>query len=216
MKSKYLKLGLLFLLLFIIWTVLIITVDVQPIGVNGSSIGLATLNTWFHNFTGVHMWMYVITDWLGLVPVFTCVVFGIIGFIQLIQRKSLFKVDFDLLVLGIYYIIVILSYLIFEMIPINYRPIFIEGKAEISYPSSTTLLVLSVMPTLVFQVKHRCQNHKIKKLICILTNIFSILMVFARLISGVHWLSDIIGSVLISFGYYYLYKAIVGEDYGVS
>ena len=94
------------------------------------------------------MVIYTITDWLGLVPIFICLIFAGIGLAQLIQRKSLFRVDYDIIVLGIYYIIVIFGYLIFEMIPINYRPVLIDGFMEASYPSSTTLLVLSVMPTL--------------------------------------------------------------------
>ena len=102
------------------------------------------------------MRLYVITDWLGLVPIAVCMGFGVLGLTQLIRRRSLFKVDPDIIILGIYYIIVIAAYLIFEMIPINYRPVLIDGFLEVSYPSSTTLLVLSVMPTLVLQVKRRC------------------------------------------------------------
>ena len=211
MRKRYLNLGVIFLLLFLVWTWLIINVDVQPIGQNNTNIGLASFNSWFHSLTGVHMWIYVITDWLGLVPIFVCMYFGVIGFIQLVKRKSIFKVDYDLLILGVYYIIVILSYLIFEMIPINYRPILIDGRMEVSYPSSTTLLVLSVMPTLIFQMNRRLKNIKFKQLFIILVILFSVFMIIGRLISGVHWVSDIVGSILISVGYYYMYKAIVGD-----
>ena len=211
MRKRYLNLGVIFLLLFLVWTWLIINVDVQPIGQNNTNIGLASFNSWFHSLTGVHMWIYVITDWLGLVPIFVCMYFGVIGFIQLVKRKSIFKVDYDLLILGVYYIIVILSYLIFELIPINYRPILIDGRMEVSYPSSTTLLVLSVMPTLIFQMNRRLKNIKFKQLFIILVILFSVFMIIGRLISGVHWFSDIVGSILISVGYYYMYKAIVGD-----
>ena len=102
---------------------------------------------------------------MGLVPIFICIIFGGIGFVQLIKRKSLFKVDCDIILLGIYYIIVIGYYLIFEMIPINYRPMLVEGFMEASYPSSTTLLVLSVMPTLIYQVNYRLKNDALKKLL---------------------------------------------------
>ena len=201
--------GLIFIMLFIIWTVAVVSVDVKSVGVNGTSVGFATLNTWFHNLTKVNMTLYNITDWAGLVPIFICMFFGVVGLIQLIKRKSLLKVDFDIIILGIYYIIVILFYLIFEMIPINYRPIFINGFAECSYPSSTTLLVLSVMPTLVFQTKKRVKKHILKQIILYFSIAFSIFMVIGRLISGVHWITDIIGACLISAGLYYLYKGIV-------
>ena len=201
--------GVIFNSLFIVWTFLITTVDVKSDGVNGTDIGFATINTWFHNLIGVNMTLYTITDWLGLVPVFICMIFGVVGLIQLIKRKSLLKVDFDIVVLGVYYVFVVFAYLLFEMIPINYRPILINGFMEASYPSSTTLLVLSVMPTLVFQVQRRTKNEKIKLVINIVTVVFSLFMVIGRLVSGVHWVTDIIGSCLLSAGLFYIYKSIV-------
>lgn len=156
--KKILSVGMIMMVAFEIWTVLIQRVDVQPVGQNGTNIGFTSLNCWFHKLTGVHMTIYNITDWMGLVPIFICMLFGGIGFAQLVKRKNLFKVDFDIIILGVYYVLVILGYMIFEMIPINYRPILIEGIMEASYPSSTTLLVLSVMPTLNFQVKRRIKN----------------------------------------------------------
>ena len=201
--------AIIFLILFILWTILIVTVDVKPVGVNETNIGFATLNTWFHNLTGVNMTLYTITDWLGLVPVFVCLIFGVVGLIQLIKRRSLLKVDFDIIALGVYYVIVILGYLLFEMIPINYRPILINGFMQISYPSSTTLLVLSVMPTLTFQIKARLKNNKIKIILNLVIFAFSLFMVIARLVSGVHWITDIIGSCFLSTGLFYIYKSVV-------
>ncbi len=210
MKTKVkrtLLISILFLIAFVIWTVLIQNVDVRPVGVNSTDIGFAYLNTWFHYLTGVDFMLYNITDWLGLVPLAVCMIFGILGFIQLIKRKSLFKVDADIIILGVYYVIVILCYLAFEMMPINYRPVLINGFMEASYPSSTTLLVLSVMPTLVFQIKHRMKNIKLQRIVTVITLLFCVFMVVGRLVSGVHWLTDIIGSVLLSAGLFYAYKS---------
>lgn len=207
-ERKLLILGIGFITAFALWTWLIQIIDVKPEGVNGTEIGFATINIWFHSVTGANMTLYNITDWLGLVPIFICVFFGGVGFIQLLKRKSLFKVDFDIVALGIYYVIVISGYLIFEMIPINYRPLLINGFLEASYPSSTTLLVLSVMPTIVIQANRRLKNSTIKRIIKIITVIFTIFMVVGRLVSGVHWLTDIIGSVLLSLGLFYIYKGI--------
>ena len=207
--KRVLFIGSILVVAFAVWTALIQIVDVQPIGQNGTDIGFASFNHWFHKLTGVHMTIYTITDWLGLIPLFVCMIFGVIGMVQLVKRRSLFKVDYDIIFLGIYYIIVIFGYLVFEMIPINYRPILIEGFMEASYPSSTTLLVLSVMPTLIFQVNLRLKNVSLKKMICILTSIFSVFMVIGRLVSGVHWFTDIVGSVLLSAGLFCIYKAVV-------
>ena len=206
---KSLLFGALYLIVFIVWTLLIQIVDVQPVGQNGTDIGFATINCYFHKLTGVHMVIYTITDWLGLVPIFICLIFAGIGLTQLIQRKSLFRVDYDIIVLGIYYIIVIFGYLIFEMIPINYRPVLIDGFMEASYPSSTTLLVLSVMPTLWFQAKRRMKNEVVLKYVCVLSALFSIFMLVGRTVAGVHWLTDIMGSILLSTGLFLLYRAVV-------
>lgn len=206
--KKFLALGIILIFIFAVWTVLITTVDVQPVGINDTDIGFATLNCWFHRLTGINMMLYDITDWLGLVPLFVCFFFGFIGLCQMIKRKSLFKVDCDILILGLYYVTVILCYFVFEVLPINYRPVLINNNMEGSYPSSTTLLVLSVMPTLGFQLKCRIKNNKIKA-INVMIILFSVFMVTGRLISGVHWLTDIIGSCILSAGLYMIYRGIV-------
>ena len=208
-EKRTLVLGLVFLGLFGLWTAMIQLIDVQPIGSRGTNIGFATLNSWFHNLTGVDMTIYTITDWMGFIPIFICVVFGLIGLIQLIKRKSLLKIDHDILILGIYYIIVILCYSIFEIIPINYRPILIEGYLETSYPSSTTLLALSVIPTLVEYLNRRMINTRIKRGINIIAVFISFYMVVGRLICGVHWFTDIVGAVLLCIGLFYIYKASI-------
>ena len=208
-KNQNVLAGILLLVGFAVWTFLIQEVDVQPIGPNESTVGFAALNGWFHQLTGVHWMLYTLTDWLGLVPIFVCLIFAGIGFVQLVQRKSLFKVDLDIIMLGAYYVLVIFGYLLFEMVPINYRPVLIEGFLEASYPSSTTLLVLSVMPTLYFQAQRRLNPNALRQTILIFSVLFSAFMVIGRLVSGVHWLTDIVGAVLLSSGIFLIYKASV-------
>ena len=205
-ERKSLILAMFFLALFILWTILIQTVDVKPLGVNQTPIGFATLNLWFHKAVGATVSFYVITDWLGLVPLGVCTVFGGMGLVQLIKRKHLRQVDFDILLLGVYYGTVMGCYWLFEQIPINYRPILINGVAEPSYPSSTTLLVLSVMVSLVFQINRRMKKSGIKKHVLALVALFCLFTVVGRVIAGVHWLTDIVGSVLLSCGLFYSYK----------
>ena len=208
-KKKHLWTGIRFLLTFLLWTALIRCVDVQAAGPNGTKVGFAAFNLWFHHLTGVHMTVYTITDWLGLVPIGICLCFGAVGVIQAVKRRSLLRVDPDIILLGLYYMLVIFAYLVFEMVPINYRPILINGALEASYPSSTTLLVLSVMPTLVFQVDRRCERKTVKRTVSIFVVLFSAFMVIGRSVSGVHWATDIVGSVLLSFGLFKLYQSAV-------
>ena len=198
--------GIVLVAAFALWTVAIRLIDVQNAGPLGSEVGFATINVWFHRLTGVHMLIYTITDWLGLVPIIICMCFGVLGLVQMIHRRSLLKVDSDILLLGAYYVVVILGYLLFEMIPINYRPILIGGNLEASYPSSTTLLVLSVMPTLKYQSERRIAKPVTRKAIAVFVIVFSAFMVLGRLIAGVHWATDIVGSVFLSSGLFMIYR----------
>ena len=213
-RRKELLPGIMLLAVFVLWTVLIRHIDVQNAGPNGTKIGFATINVWFHRLTGVHMLIYSITDWLGLVPIIICMCFGALGIIQLVKRRSLLTVDSDILLLGAYYVVVILGYLLFEMVPINYRPILIDGNLEASYPSSTTLLVLAVMPTLKYQSDRRIANPVIRKAITVFVIVFVAFMVIGRLISGVHWVTDIAGSVFLSSGMFMIYRYMA--DYFIS
>lgn len=194
---------------FVLFTLLVCSADVRPVGVRGTNIGFAALNTKFFKLTGVHMTLYTVTDWLGLVPVTVCMAFCAVGISQLVKRKSLFKVDADIIILGFYYAAVIAAYLVFETIPVNYRPVLIDGRAEASYPSSTTLLVLCVMPTLAYEVKRMVKSKTAVKCTFAAAYAFSAFMVTGRLVSGVHWLSDILGGVILSAAMYSLFKAAV-------
>lgn len=208
MNVKRLIISLASLFSFALWTILVRTVDVQKIGPRNSSVGLATVNRFFHTLTGANFTLYNITDWLGLVPVAICFGFAILGLVQWIKRRNLLKVDYNLFVLGGFYILTIIGYLLFEEVVINYRPVLIQGYLEASYPSSTTLLVLCVMPTAILQFQQRIKNTTLKRIITISIIVFMAFMVIGRLMSGVHWLSDIIGGVFLSFGLVYLYRAI--------
>ena len=209
MKRKSFYIGLGGLVLFIIWTVALQFVDMRAIGPQGSSVGFASLNKTIHNITGVHMSLYTVTDWLGLVPICFIMGFGILGLCQWIKRKNLFKVDYSILTLGGFYIVVMVFYIFFEMFVVNYRPILINGNLEASYPSSTTMLVMCVMPTAIIQFNARIKNNRFKKCMNILLCTFIAFMVIARLLSGVHWFSDIIGGALLSAGLVLLYRAII-------
>ena len=209
MKHKKTIMAIALLLCFAFWTLLILTIDVRPVGVNSTDIGFATLNTWFHRLVGIHMSLYMVTDWLSLIPISVCSLFAGIGLGQLIKRKNLKKVDIDIILLGLYYILVIICFVGFEFVPINYRPILIEGLMEVSYPSSTTMLVLCVMPTLIFQAKRRFTNETLRKVVYTFTYYYSAFMVVGRLLSGVHWLTDIVGGVLLSAGLFLIYMAAV-------
>lgn len=205
-NSKNLYLAMIFLAAFVLWTVLLCFLDLKAIGPKNSVVGFSTLNQFVHNLTGVNMWLYTVTDWLGLVPIAFAFGFGLLGLFQWIRRKKITLVDFNLFVLGGFYIVVIAVYILFEYIPINSRPVLINGFLEVSYPSSTTLLVTCVMPTAIMQFKNRIKNIALRKIVIILITTFILFMVIGRLISGVHWFTDIVGGALLSTGLVLMYK----------
>ncbi|MBQ2686996.1 MAG: phosphatase PAP2 family protein [Clostridia bacterium] len=200
------------LIAFVMWTVAIRFVDVQAIGPQESSVGFATINQFVHNLTGVHMSLYTITDWLGLVPIMFVMGFGTLGLIQWIKRKHLLKVDYSILVLGGFYIVVLAAYVLFEVLVINYRPVLINGILEASYPSSTTMLVMCVMPTAIMQFNTRIKNDVLKRCVTYSITAFIVFMVIGRLVSGVHWFTDIIGGALFSTGLVLMHRAIIGLE----
>ena len=195
--------------MFVLWTVALHFVDVRAIGPGDSSVGFASLNKLIHNSTGVHMSLYTITDWLGLVPLCFIMGFGVLGLCEWIKRKNLFKVDYNILVLGGFYIVVMAIYIFFEMFVVNYRPILINGYLEASYPSSTTMLVMCVMPTAIMQFNTRIKNSIFRRCVAFIITAFIVFMVIGRLVSGVHWFSDIVGGAMLSSGLVMIYDSIV-------
>jgi len=203
--QRKLRIGLTLFTAFVVWTILVRFVDVQPVGPQESVVGLASCNRFFHTLTGVHMTLYGITDWLSLIPIAFIMGFALLGLIQWIKRKHLLKVDRSILMLGVFYIVVLAAYILFEFVVINYRPVLINGILEPSYPSSTTMLVTCVMLTAIPQFNTQIKNRICRKCVSFLIIFFTGFMVIGRLISGVHWITDIIGGILLSTGLVLLY-----------
>lgn len=196
-NKKNILICVLLVLISIIYTLLVKYVDTSTIGPNGSVVGFSSLNSFVFNLTGNNMTLYKITEILGIIPILIALMYAVIGLIQVIDRKSL-KVDKELIALGILYVVVILIYVFFEKCIINYRPVLIDGILEASYPSSHTLLSICICGSALLINKYLFNNEKIYKYINIISIISMVLIVLGRLLSGVHWASDIIGSIIIS------------------
>ena len=196
-KKRNFFISTILILLAVVFTILVKVVDVKQVGVNGTSIGFATVNQFVFESIGVNMIWYHITDWLGLVPIFMAMAYALIGLIQLIKRKSFFKVDKEIIILGLFYIVVISLYIFFEKVIVNYRPILMNGFLEASYPSSHTLMTISLCGSSIILNK-KLLNNKITRVIDVLSLVIILITVIGRLISGVHWFTDIIGGIFIS------------------
>lgn len=209
-KIGFITSGVLFVV-FVLFTILVANVDLQPIGPDSSIVGFAGLNGAVADAVGVHMFWYHLTDVLGYLAILVVLFFGLLGVLQLVKGKSLAKVDADIYVLGGFYVLVILFYVIFEVVSVNYRPVILDPAQglEASYPSSHTMLALCVFTTAIFQFQSRIKNQQVCRVIEIVMAVLIVLTVGGRLLSGVHWFTDIIGSILLSASLIALYCAAI-------
>ena len=198
--------GLALLGLFVGYTVSLTGVDLQPIGPQGSVVAYGSINRWVHDFFGVNWMLYYITDWAGVAAILIACGFGMLGLCQWIRRKSLRKVDSSILVLGGFYILVFGAYAFFEVNVMNYRPVLIDGVLEPSYPSSTTMLAMCVLPTAMMQFRRLIGNRTVRNMVNCLCGMFTLFMVVGRLLSGVHWFTDILGGMIFSGAMVLLYR----------
>ena len=197
MKKRNLLFSILFLFLAILFTILVQVVDVQAIGPNGSLVGFATINQLVFDTLKTNDTLYHLTEWVGILPVFIALLYALVGFGELIKAKDLRKVDKNLLSLAVFYIVVIGVYVLFEIYEVNYRPILMDGVLEASYPSSHTMMAICICGSSLF-ISKRIFKTQFAKGLNLLSILVMIFLVVGRLVSGVHWFTDILGGILIS------------------
>ena len=210
MKRRNIIISIVLIILSVLFTVLVKNVDVKPIGPNESMVGFADINKLFHNLIGSNMAIYKITEVLGYIPIVMALVYVFIGLKQLIKRKSLLKVDKEIYVLALFYVLVVGVYVFFEKFIVNYRPILIDGVLEASYPSSHTLMSICLCGSSIIINKKLFKN-KLGDIENILSFILILLIVAGRIISGVHWFTDILGGIIFSSALLVIFYSIISS-----
>ena len=208
------KRGGILMLLFVMYTILVKTVDVAPVGPMSTKVGFSHLNMAVWNALGVHHFWYEVTEFFGILALLVCVYFACVGALQLVRRRSLFAVDRNILVTGGLYVVVLALYAFFEKVIVNYRPVIMPDAAmpEASYPSSHTMLICVVMISAMMLMKdYMFPNPRVRKIARIVCWVIVGVTVFGRLFCGVHWFTDIVGGVLLSAGLLNLYASLLTE-----
>lgn len=199
---------------FVLFTLLLKIIDVKPIGQEDSKVGFATINEAFAKMLPYNAFWYKLAEVLGIVILLVVAAFGLIGLLQLVQGRSLRAVDDRILLLGAFYIIVFILYILFDKVALNYRPVIIDAAEglEPSYPSSHTMLAACVVSTALMQIDVYLRNPQYNRIAKIGLLAVGVLTVLARFLSGAHWFTDIIGALLISACLVSLYVVFLRES----
>lgn len=208
MQKNFMITGVLFCA-FVLYTIAVKLVDVQAIGPENSSVGFATINKAVFTALGQHSFWYQVTEITGILSLLVAGAFGLLGVAQLITRKSVAKVDTDIIILGGFYVLVMVFYALFEVLVINYRPVILDEGLEASFPSSHSMLVFCIMITAIMQFRSRIPDKKVLLVAEIVSVVIIVVTVLGRLVSGVHWFTDIIGGVLLGAALVMLYYSTV-------
>ena len=199
-KYLYLLLPIITLTIFIIWTIIVKTVDlvyIPDVGYLGLSHFNATVNNFVINFKpGLCHKLSNVLLYLSFASVLP---FAIMGLVQLIKGKSLKAVNPSLWIMLLAYVLTVFFYFFFEIVKINYTPDSQAGALKASYPSSHVFLTLSLLGIGAFgYLKFTKLSNKINILVLAGVGLYMALAVVTRLLSGHHWFSDIIGGLLLA------------------
>ena len=195
-------------LLFVIFTGLVKFVGVEPIGPLGSKVGLAGLNELFMLSSNNKVWD-IISDVIMVLALCGALAFVVLGVVQLIKRKSLKKVDKNLYLLAGLYAVVVCFYVFFELVVINHRPILENGELVASFPSTHVFLVTTLVFAALSQLsKFYIPNKNTMFIIDDIAIILETLLVVSRMLSGVHWFTDIVGALLLSASLVFIFNGV--------
>ena len=219
-KHAYLIVSAILLTMFIVFTVLVKTVDVEYI-YSGTYLGFHALNfkvcSWVVQF-GKYDQFKTISDVLLYLAIGYSAVLGVCGIIQLIKTKSFKKVNKDFYILLGGYVSIVIIYLIFEIAKVNYSPDSTLEELKASYPSSHVFIGCSLYLLNTFTAVKLLNPEKkwTVYLIYVSTALMCVLSVFSRLLTIKHWLTDIIASVILVASvctlYLYAYKRLHTEE----
>ncbi|MBQ3830409.1 MAG: phosphatase PAP2 family protein [Spirochaetales bacterium] len=199
-------LGLAFLVIFLLFTYMVMKYDTAPVGFGGSVIGFSRFNTAFHELFPGDKGCYAASETLGYICLMLAGANAIIAIADFIRHRGIMNMHRRNIITMCYYAVVVAFYVLFEFVVINQRP----TEAEASYPSSHTMLALCVLYSefvlLGFAAERNRSWASVFRIVCIVAMLS---MIAFRLLSGVHWFTDICGGILLSLSLMMFYRACI-------
>ncbi len=147
-----------------------------------------------------------ITNIILITALITLGIFVILGLCQWISRKSLKKVDKELLWFPLPLALMAITYVVFDkFLILNTRP---DGSGEPSFPSTHVMVVTTIF-LLTAVILPKYIKSKIACLVLYLLMLaFVILNGVGRVLANKHWTSDVLGAVGFSFIFVAIYCLI--------
>lgn len=204
--NKYLIVGIVFIFLFLLLMVLL-NFNKANLGETNTPVGLSSINKLFvTNYVDIYNSMSQVGLYLSFIIIAG---FAITGFYQLIKRKSLFKVDLDIILFGVGVIVLIITWLLFDkIIAYNYRPIYVNKNLEGSFPSTHVLFTTFVLVSAFGISLNREKNNFYNLAILVIAILVITLTSLCRVLSGMHWATDVLGGLLLGLGYFFILYGI--------
>ncbi|MDC7292875.1 MULTISPECIES: phosphatase PAP2 family protein [unclassified Butyrivibrio] len=237
--AEGIKAAFVYLIITVIYTLLVMNVDKAPIGPNDTVVGFSKINGKMAGIFGYNSLFDKITDVAMLIAILVAAGFAVLGLIQLVKGKSLFKVDKKIYGLALVYVVVMVLYVFFDKVPLNYRPVLVPGETELeaSFPSTHTMVICTILSTAVLfwrkvfegegkyvkdvSVKNLDEKKgaassvfisgdraKLRKGLETCARFIMFVAVIGRILAGVHWITDILGGLLISATITEFYSAL--------
>ena len=204
----YLIVACVLLAAFVALTICLLFVDVRAAGESGAEVGFATINQKVWQAIGQSAAALTVSEVCGLCMIAAVGAFGVTGLVQVIRRKGFLRADKELYVMAGGLVLLAAAYVFFEIFVVNCRPVLDEGELAASYPSSHAMLATAVAGMGMAYLHSRQRKGVLINVLIGLLNGVSVATVACRLLGGVHWLSDIVGGVLLGMVIVYAYRAV--------
>lgn len=196
---------------------ILLLILVKFVNVNTNSLGI---EIGLYSFNNLLLPKKSIEEFSTISNIFMLISFGFFGIVglmglnELYKKKSLKKVSYIYYLYVCMLLLIVIIYLFFEIVPINYRPILVDGKKEASFPSSH-IFITSTLLLCSSYLFSKYINKNYTKTLYIISIIMIVITTLGRLLSKNHWATDCIAGLLISsilfFGFVFIDKFIIDK-----